>query len=80
LKLLALIEQIKDNEIGGPCSMYGGEKNTCKILVRKSPNKGPFGRRRGRCEGDITMGQKETEWERVDWINLPLYRTAGRLL
>lgn len=60
--------------------MYGWEKNVRKILVGKSPSKRPFGRRRRRRDGDITMDQKESEWERVEWIHMPQYKTAGRLL
>ena len=36
--------QIKKNDMGGTCSMYGGEERCCKVLVGESGLKKPLGR------------------------------------
>jgi hypothetical protein len=41
-----------------------GEKNSCRILVRKLKGKKPLGRPRSRCEGNMDL--KEIIWEVVD--------------
>jgi hypothetical protein len=39
-----LDDKIKENEMGGACSMYGEMRNAYKILVGKPEGKRPLGR------------------------------------
>jgi len=41
-----------------------------KILVGEPEGKRPFEKPRYRCEYDVRMSLRETEWEGVDWIHL----------
>jgi hypothetical protein len=41
-----------------------------KILVGEPEGKRPFEKPRYRCEYDVRMSLRETEWEGVAWIHL----------
>ena len=43
-------DQIKKNEMGGACSMYGETTGLYKVLVGKPEGKSPLGRLRRRWE------------------------------
>jgi hypothetical protein len=34
--------QIKKNEVGGACRIYGGEEGACRVLARKPEGKRPL--------------------------------------
>ena len=48
----------------------GKESNACMILVRKPKGKNAVGRSRCRREDYITMYLKDTDLERLDWVDV----------
>jgi hypothetical protein len=50
-----LNNQIKEDEMGGECSMNGEKRNAYRIWVGKPERKRPLGRQRRRWEDDIKM-------------------------
>jgi hypothetical protein len=52
----------------------------CRILVAKSEGKGPLETSRRRCVDNIRMDLRETEWSRMDWIDLAQDRGQWRAL
>jgi hypothetical protein len=45
-------------------------RNACNILVGKHGGKRPLRRPGCRCEDNIRIDLRETEWESVDWMHL----------
>jgi len=45
-------------------------RNASNILVGRYERKGPLGRHRHRCEGNIRMQLREIRWEGVYWVHL----------
>jgi hypothetical protein len=56
------------------------DRNAHRILVWKYGRKRSLERHRHRWDSNIKTDLKETTWEGVDWTDLPLGRTSGRLL
>jgi hypothetical protein len=52
-------DQVKTNEVGGACGMYGEEK---RVLMEKPKGKRPLGRPRHIWEDNIKMDFKEIVW------------------
>ena len=52
-------DQVKTNEVGGACGMYGEEK---RVLMEKPEGKRPLGRPRLIWEDNIKMDFKEIDW------------------
>jgi len=72
---------MENNEIGGACSVYGGERRgVYRILVWKPEGKRPLGRPRGRCEDNIKMDLQEMTYGSMDWIDLAQDRDGWRQL
>jgi hypothetical protein len=58
-------DEIKENEMGGTCSMYGEEERCIQYLVGKLEGKRPLGRPKHRLKDKIKWIFKE--WDEV-WI------------
>ena len=72
---------MENNEIGGACSLYEGERRgVYRILVWKPEGKRPLGRPRGRCEDNIKMDLQEMTYGSMDWIDLAQDRDGWRQL
>jgi hypothetical protein len=54
-----MIDQVKENEIGGACSRYGREKRRIQGFGGKPKRKGPLGRPMCRWEGNIKVDLQE---------------------
>jgi hypothetical protein len=65
-----LDNQNGENEMGGTCSTYGGEKRLYKVLVGKPEGKRPLERPRRRWEDNIKMNLQEVGRVGVDLIDL----------
>jgi hypothetical protein len=67
-------DKIKNNQMGGACSTYGGEREERRIVYRilagKSDGQRPLGRRRRRWEKDIKMALQNVGWGGMDCIEL----------
>ena len=57
-------DQIKKNEMGGTCSIYGERKAAYRILVGKPNGKRPLGTPRRRWEYNIKMDFQKIVWGR----------------
>jgi hypothetical protein len=55
--------------MGIACST-NGERNACRILVRKPEGKGLLGRQRRRWVFNTKMNVRDVEWGDIDWIYL----------
>jgi hypothetical protein len=62
-------DQIKKNEMGGACSVYGERRDVYRVLVGKPEGKRPFGRPRPRLEDYIKMDLQEVGCGVMDWIS-----------
>jgi hypothetical protein len=60
--------------------MYGGERNTYRLLVGKPEGKRSLGRPRRRWVDNIRMDFEEVGWGDVDWIDLAQDRNRWRAL
>jgi hypothetical protein len=60
---------MKENEMGGTCSMYGEVINVYKIFVAKPERRRPFGIYRCRWEDNIKVDLRERVVKGVDWIH-----------
>jgi hypothetical protein len=58
------------NEIGGACSIYGGEERVYRVLVGKPEGKRLLGRPSRRSEDNIKIELQEAVYGSVDWIEL----------
>jgi hypothetical protein len=56
------------------------KSNTYRILVGKPEGRGPLGRPRRRCVGNIKMNLREIGWYGMDWIDLAQDRDQWRAL
>jgi hypothetical protein len=74
--LYFLVNQVEEDEMGGPCSTNG--KN--RLLVGKPEGKRPLGRPRRRWVDNISMYLGEVGWGDVDWIGLAQDRNRWRAL
>jgi hypothetical protein len=63
-------DQIKKNEMGGVCGMYGGETATYMRLVGKPEGKIPLRRLKCKWEDSIKVNLQEIGWRGVEWIDL----------
>jgi hypothetical protein len=51
--------------------MHGEKRKAHKVLVGKPEGKRPLGTPRRRWVGNIKMDLRETEWDGMDWTDLP---------
>jgi hypothetical protein len=65
ISVLINTHQIKENEMGGACSMYGENRNAYRVLVRKPVGKSPLGGPNPELEQNIKKDLKETGFEGV---------------
>jgi len=73
-------DQIKEDEMGRACGMYGRERNLYSVLVGKPEGKRPLGRYRGRREDSIKINLKGTGCKTMDWIYVVRIGAVGKLL
>ena len=73
-------DEIDKNEMGGACSMYGGEVRLYRVLAGKSEGKKPLGRPRRRWEDNIKMDLQEVGCGGMDWIELAQDMDRWRVL
>ena len=60
-------DKIENNEMGGACSAFGGERRgVYRVLVGRRPLERP----KLRWEDNIKMNLQEVECEGMDWIEL----------
>ena len=71
-------DKIKHNEMGGACSMYGGEMGLHRIMVEKPEGRKPLGRPRRRWEDNIKMDFQEVGCGGMNWIELAQDRDRWR--
>jgi hypothetical protein len=71
--------QVEEDEMGGPCSKNGENRNAYRLLVGKPEGKRPLGRPRCRWVDDIRI-LGEVGWGDVDWIGLAKDRNRWRAL
>ena len=70
-----------ENEMGGACSAYGGErKGVYRVLVGKPEGSRPLERPRRRWEDNIKMDLQEVGCGSIDWIDLAQDRDRWRAL
>jgi hypothetical protein len=50
--------------------MWGGKRDTCRLLVEKPEEKIPQGKQRRRWVDNINMNLVEMGWGGVDWVDL----------
>jgi len=56
-------DQIEKNEMGGACSMYGGERRgVYRVLVGKPEGKRPLGSSKRSWKDNIKKDFQEVEW------------------
>jgi hypothetical protein len=68
-----------ENEVGGSCSAYGGERRgVYRILVGKPEGKRPLGRPRCRWEDNIKMDFLDLRCGAKDYIKLAQDRDSWR--
>jgi hypothetical protein len=67
-----LYDQIKKNEMGKACSMYGKGRGAYRVLLGKTEGKRPLERLRHRWEDNINLDIQEMGWGGgvMDWIDL----------
>jgi len=73
-------DEIKKNEMGGACSVYGGRRGIYRVLVEKPEGKIPLGRPKCRWNYNIKMHLQEVEIEVMDWIELAQDRDKWQAL
>jgi hypothetical protein len=56
-----LVDQIKENDMGGACGVYGEKRNAHSVLVRKPEGKRSLGRTRHRLENNIRIDLKTSK-------------------
>jgi hypothetical protein len=67
-----LLDQSKEDELGGACSTHVGEmRSAYSISVGKPEGKMSLRRSRRRRDDNIRMNLREIRWEVVELINLP---------
>ena len=69
-----------ENEVGGACSMYGGQQRCIQGFGGKPKGKRPIGRSRHRWENNIKKVLQEVECEGKDWIDVAHNRDRWRAL
>lgn len=60
--------QIKNDGVGGACSIYGGKY--IRALVRAPERKGPLFILWRRLEGSVKLRLKQIGWEDVNWLRI----------
>jgi hypothetical protein len=73
-------DQIKENDVGGMCTMYSGDEKFLQVLVRKSECLRLFERPRRMWVSNIEMDLKRIVRTCVDWNNLAQIISIGGLL
>jgi len=73
-------DQIEKNEMGGACSIYGGQERCTEGLVGQPEGKRPLGRPSHRWEDNINMNLQVVGWRGMDWIDLDQDRNRWRAL
>jgi len=72
---------VKKDVMGGECSMCGGRRGACKVLVVKPEGERPFLRHGHRWEDNIKVCLHEVgwggTWTGLIWLGM---RTGGRLM
>jgi hypothetical protein len=61
---------VEEDEMGGPCSTNGREKEEYRLLTGEPEGKRPLRRQRRRWVDNIRMDLGEVGWGDVDWIGL----------
>jgi hypothetical protein len=78
--MLTFVDQNKEDEMDGACSMHVTDVDAYIISDGKPEGKEPLGRPRRRWEDNIRMGLREIGWEDVDWVHLAEDRDQWRAL
>jgi hypothetical protein len=73
-------DQIKTNELGGPCSTYGERRGAYGVFVGKPEGRRLLERPRRRWKNNIKMDLYEVGCEGMDWIDLAQDRDRRRTL
>jgi hypothetical protein len=73
-------DQVKDDEMGMPCSTNGERKNAYRILMGKPKGSRSFGRPRRRWVDNVKMDLTEIGWDGMGWIDLAQNRDQWRAL
>ena len=68
-------DQIEKNEMGGACSMYGGEERCIQGFGGETEGKRSL---RLRWQDNTKMDLQEVEWRDMDWIYLARDRYRWR--
>jgi hypothetical protein len=63
-------DQIKKNEKGGACGMYGERRGAYSILVGRPEGRRQLVRPRRRWEDNIKIDLEEVGWVGMDWIDM----------
>jgi len=63
-------DQIENNEIGGACSIRGGEERCTQGFGGEPEEKRPLGRARHRWEDNIKMDLQDVAWESMGCMDL----------
>jgi hypothetical protein len=66
--------QVKEDEMGMPCSTNVEEMNAYRILIGKPEGKRPLRRPSHRWVNNIRMDLREIGWGRMDWIGVAQVR------
>jgi hypothetical protein len=61
---------MKEDEVGGTCSMHGEGRSVYRVLVGSSKGKRTLGRPRHRWEDNIKMDVRGIGIDGVNWIQL----------
>ena len=72
-------DQMK-NEMGGACSMYGGQERCIQCFGGETEGKRPLGRPRRRREDNIKVDLQEVGCGSIDWIDLVQDRDKWKAL
>jgi hypothetical protein len=62
-------DQNKENETGGPCSIYGESRGVYRVLMGKPERRRPLERPRRRWEDNIKIDLRDVG-KAMDWIDL----------
>jgi hypothetical protein len=73
-------DEIKKNEMGGACDMYGGHEKCIQGFGGETRGKEPLGRPRPRWEDNIKVGLQEVGWGGMDCITVAQDRGRWRAL
>jgi hypothetical protein len=61
---------MKEDKMGGACSLHGDRRSVYNILVGKTGGKRPLGRCMYKREDNVKMDLRKMRLEDVDWIHV----------